>query len=160
MNSKQKAVEEIRKFAKSLQGFLALAEELERVASIEQAANEADQRYEAALRKCEQAEVDLKAADQKVGEACDFAKRTEAVAQENAGQMIALAEERAAMIHAKADRQAADRLAEMNSQLNKANDAFAQLKLENAHVASEISEKQAILKDLNAQIALIRERVK
>lgn len=159
MNEKQQAADELKRFATMLQGIPAIAADLDRLGSLDQAELEAKGRV-AKLQADERASKDRVA-----GFEAEYAKkRDEAKKQSDdlraaAEKVVDDANEQAEKIvadaNAKRDRIIADadsKRADMASEISKSQVQLTSLK-------GEIKNAQATLDDINSQIDMVRKRI-
>lgn len=153
------AVDDIRRFARTLRGFLAFADELEKMASFEQAARETEQRLEEIRKQEAAASQDLAVVLQDVEKAKASAAELVADGRTRADQALAIAKKAAdeVLVKAQAD---AQRMLESGKRVKADLDALAgESKKELDKLTAAVAEKQAIVADLDAKISAIRKQL-
>jgi polyhydroxyalkanoate synthesis regulator phasin len=160
MNTKQKAVEDIKKFGRMYKGFLAVAEDLERLGSLEQAMKEAEGRMALMLDEEKKKAAELE----------EMGRNLESVKAEGAQILRAANSDASAIVKeamAKGEELvvSADAIAAQTKA--KAEELYAEAEKEVKAMSdkvmvldSEITAKEAQLKELEEQIAAIKERFK
>jgi Asp-tRNA(Asn)/Glu-tRNA(Gln) amidotransferase C subunit len=159
MSTKQKAVVEIREFARSVKGILALADELEKVGSVENAAKEADARYDAARKREDEASRELAHALKSVETAKANADQMVKEARIRADQTVELGKKAAADI-LESGKAEAGRL--VDAALLRIKDLEADKRRLEGYVEGlvrDINDKQAIVADLDKKIEAIRAKI-
>lgn len=144
MNPKQQAVAEIRKFQRMFGAMIEVADTLETLGNIEQAAAEAEGRRAAATRELEKIKAETAAAQAAAKDVSDAAAQSIEDAKGEAKGILDAARADAAKIKAEAETQA-----------NKSIDgAAAQL----TGLNGEIAERQATLDALRAEVEALEKR--
>lgn len=159
MNEKQQAADELKRFATMLQGIPAIAADLDRLGSLEQAEIEAKSRVDK-LQADEQA-----AKDRVAGFDAEYARKRDD-AKQAADQLMAEAEK----VRADADGEAAKIVAAANDKASKivsdaegkaakvktaTNEATAEIERLNA----EIADRRAQLDQVNSDLAAVRRKI-
>jgi len=159
MSDKLKAVEDIKKLAKSLKGIVALADDLESLGSMEQAIRETVQRLDAwkaeeakALELKSKAECDLESA-------YNEARAVSANAKEAADRMYSNTKSEVQGLLDAAKEEARIMISEALAAKDQVEKEAAKVKGDLNAVVEEIAKKQAALQDLNSQIEMIRKKV-
>jgi DNA mismatch repair ATPase MutS len=144
MNPKQQAVTEIRKFQRMFGAMVEVADVLEKVGDLEQAAAEAEGRRDAAARDLDKLKAEAAAASAKAKDVTDAANQALVDAKAEAESVLSAARDQAAQIKADAEAQA-------NKSID---DAAAKL----TGLNGEIAERLATLDGLREEIGALQER--
>jgi chromosome segregation ATPase len=159
MSNKLKAAEEIKKLGRSLKGFIAFAEELEQMGSLEQAAKELDQAFERAKDKKEKAEFELGEVQKQSEHAQDFAEAVVAGAKAEAMQKVEEAKAEATAILAKAHSAIDKAMEEFKEQKALAYKELKEVKEQVEKAKTELAEAQSGLDEAKKQVAVLRSKL-
>lgn len=159
MNAKQAAVNDIRMLGRTLKGMLALADELERVGSLEGATQEIDARYKKAVADETAAKADLAEAVAKLEGARSEAGRVLDSAKTEAARIVKAAEAKgeAAVLEARKLAQDAEDKAAKAVAFDAARGK--QLADDLAKVEGQIRERKAALAAIEKQIADLKAKL-
>lgn len=159
MDAKSRAVEDIRKIGKMFKGLFDFAEELEKVGSLERAANEVQARHDRLVKEEAAAKQSLKEAKYEVSAAKEAAEDLIAKARKAIDASTAGAREDVAKIRAMAN-EAADKIisdAKDEAIIIRKNTADAKFQL--SELIQEIQKRETVLADLKGKIDDIRTRI-
>ena len=160
MSSKQKAVEDLKKFSKAFKGWLDLADELERLISLENQTQEIELRLKECKLKEQKAIESLSDVESKLqgfeahankikAEAVIEAQKTKDEAQKKAEKALADAHQKAESLLSEA------LIAELAIK-----ESVGLLKDEKASLMKEVVEEKAALAEIHAQIKALKEMLK
>lgn len=153
---KFKYVEDARKFAKMLQGFLELADEVEALGSLEQQAKELDKRIAALKEHEKKAKADAIAAESAHAEAVNSMEKAVNDARAQAEVMIQDASTKAKGIFEKAKQDAEGVLLHAGSVASNISKECQEQKEKAAKLDAEIKAKEAKLAELDAKLSAIK----
>lgn len=159
MSAKGKAIEDIKKLGRFLKGIMDAADDLEKIASIEQATREAEARFADMAEKEKGMSEILANAQAKVDEAKEQAEVAIKAASAKAQMIIAKAENESAAVIASANAKLEEIMVLAKEKQDQANAELRGLKTDIAYAKAEIEEKGAALRELNEQLAAIRAKV-
>lgn len=158
-NTKLQAVDDIRKLGRSLRGLLAFADELERIGSVENAAKESDARLAQAQKLEEAAGKDLAVALQDLEKTKAQASRILADARTLADRHVEIGKAAAQDAIAKAQKDADGLVAGAKARHAEIEAGTKRLEGYAEDLKREISEKSAIVADLDKKLAGIRKQL-
>lgn len=159
MNTKQQAAEDIRKIGRMLKGFIALGDDLERLGSLENAAQEAESRFNSAKVAEEAASKDLARAIEDIDKAKASASQLVADARLLSDQTVSIGKKTAEEAVAQA-RKAAEQLVTDAKRLKADIDAVADQRQRQADdLAKTIDARQAKLQELETKLAEFRAKI-
>jgi 1,6-anhydro-N-acetylmuramate kinase len=159
MSAKQKAVEDIKKLARQLKGLIDVAEDLEKMGSLEQAMRETAMRMDVYKDEETKALGEKVKAEQALALVHSEALQASESAKESTQKMIQSAGEKAQGLLDAAKEEARILIANaLASKEQIEREAFGAKEVLNV-IVEDIAKKQAALKDLNTQIEMIRKKV-
>lgn len=159
MSAKLKAAEEIKKLGRSLKGFIAFAEELEQMGSLEQAAAELNQSFERSKKASLEAKKDLESVEAEIKAAKDFAKSTVESAKEEASALVLAAQAKAEGIVSKAMADADGVRAEFKEEKIVLQNELKVLREAIEKAKAELSQANNGLDEAKKQMALIKSKL-
>ncbi len=159
MSNKSMAVEEIKKLGKSLKGLIALADELEGVASIEQASKEAKNRHEQNLKEEAASGESLELALAKLKGAEDKADLILNAAKSKSDEMLAAAAKEVEQYKKKADDSIAANLEAAEQKLVAIKNEKESAESSLSFIIKQVEEKSSVLESLNKDINKLKAKL-
>lgn len=158
-NTKLAAADDIKKLSRSLRGLIALGEDLERLGSLENAAQEAESRFNSAKVAEEAASKDLARAIEDIDKAKASASKLMADARLLSDQTVTIGKKTAEDAVAQA-RKAAEQLVTDAKRLKADIDAMADQRQKQADdLAKTIDARQVKLQELETKLAEFRAKI-